>query len=1022
MGTGTDAWKVPVQKKSFRKSSADPVKDRTSKSDLTDQDDSSEQEQTDEDDEDMADVEYKDRSKARRHGNRTPSTMSATPRSKRSRVKPSSNTPTHITFSPTTQFNIHSLSISNQPARSGREFRNGGAVANNEMVTAIKSRHRRPSHLGLSTLNSSDNTSHDTPSQHITEDKDSKTTMAKRKSKDNVPPKLSHTTPDEEDQVYCICRKGYNGKEFMLACDDCGDWFHGRCVKVTAKTVPKHWLCPKCVAKAAALEMINASRKHGGKARPQPNLAAVLAQFTPPGSQPAKAHESLPMPTPTSSFTSTITKTIPSARIVDDDEDADLEDDDLCMICEFECTCGTKSSVAKNSVANLPPVQQEELQKSAKTPAGRIDDDHQAQVDHQVHKASKAEGAKETPPKAPAESDSEESEIDIVGSDDDDDDEDAAAAFNRQLRMAAIALAQADSSESDGNGSDSDRDLALILAAESSDSEIDQDQVDGRNIEEEEEEDEEDGFSDLNIALEQESAAYAFQRSDSSSPYESDVESDSDGAISVASHRSASSSSSGNISDFSLTSIINSGDIEIYEHRQEPKMDMAWDGSIAGWAMNASGESTDYEGGDDSDGEWPFDMSDAEVPAGWSEYEDDDEEDGMYDELQVQLDPMNQGTPIQDANDEIEVTLDTELLQLRRVYTDLGTDTGITNRFSSQGVSAPTALLSPDDFSAALASVGFDAGLLTMDPESHLEDIGVPVSTATSNPIQPPQPSTTRSTPSPKLSDTPMPPPPPLPSTSCVVPLPNYKPSAPTSNSLANPIPIPPMSALTQMRSAMADPSPGGSTAVPMHTVRSSELISPQFSMPRAILPKTSNGTSPSSHTQSSLTTSFAKAHDDVAQTLEGLPMPTLASWQQQDSDVTSMDSPTAVTLEELMDTSRLYHQGSRSPTPGHEDQKYLEQLQRWERIPIGMFRRRRPSGADVMEVEIGAALKEGIKGHTVDKTLYSALKRYPTKVTKRKKRRRQKQYHDFTQPPSSACPTPLYSPLFGAVRHDERV
>ena len=33
---------------------------------------------------------------------------------------------------------------------------------------------------------------------------------------------------DKELQPYCICKKPYDGQEFMIECNACGDWFHGR--------------------------------------------------------------------------------------------------------------------------------------------------------------------------------------------------------------------------------------------------------------------------------------------------------------------------------------------------------------------------------------------------------------------------------------------------------------------------------------------------------------------------------------------------------------------------------------------------------------------------------------------------------------------------------------------------------------------------------------------------------------------------------------------------------------------------
>ena len=32
----------------------------------------------------------------------------------------------------------------------------------------------------------------------------------------------------ETETVYCLCRKPYDESEFMIECDVCKDWYHGR--------------------------------------------------------------------------------------------------------------------------------------------------------------------------------------------------------------------------------------------------------------------------------------------------------------------------------------------------------------------------------------------------------------------------------------------------------------------------------------------------------------------------------------------------------------------------------------------------------------------------------------------------------------------------------------------------------------------------------------------------------------------------------------------------------------------------
>ena len=38
---------------------------------------------------------------------------------------------------------------------------------------------------------------------------------------------------DDDNDVYCLCRKPWQGR-FMIQCDYCDEWYHGSCVDVTA--------------------------------------------------------------------------------------------------------------------------------------------------------------------------------------------------------------------------------------------------------------------------------------------------------------------------------------------------------------------------------------------------------------------------------------------------------------------------------------------------------------------------------------------------------------------------------------------------------------------------------------------------------------------------------------------------------------------------------------------------------------------------------------------------------------------
>lgn len=54
--------------------------------------------------------------------------------------------------------------------------------------------------------------------------------------------------------LWCICRTPHNNR-FMICCDKCEEWFHGKCVGVTRQMGrdmedrQTDWMCPNCVKK-----------------------------------------------------------------------------------------------------------------------------------------------------------------------------------------------------------------------------------------------------------------------------------------------------------------------------------------------------------------------------------------------------------------------------------------------------------------------------------------------------------------------------------------------------------------------------------------------------------------------------------------------------------------------------------------------------------------------------------------------------------------------------------------------------
>ncbi|XP_067928352.1 CXXC-type zinc finger protein 1-like [Watersipora subatra] len=59
-----------------------------------------------------------------------------------------------------------------------------------------------------------------------------------------------------EKQRYCICRST-DSKSFMIACDQCGEWFHGKCIKITPDKASniKRYYCAECQSEEPSLKI-----------------------------------------------------------------------------------------------------------------------------------------------------------------------------------------------------------------------------------------------------------------------------------------------------------------------------------------------------------------------------------------------------------------------------------------------------------------------------------------------------------------------------------------------------------------------------------------------------------------------------------------------------------------------------------------------------------------------------------------------------------------------------------------------
>ena len=78
-------------------------------------------------------------------------------------------------------------------------------------------------------------------------------------------PEFNSNTDDEDDpdKLWCLCQQKHNNR-FMIQCDDCKNWFHGSCVKISKRQGRRmekqniDWFCQNCVSRVNVGNLCNA--------------------------------------------------------------------------------------------------------------------------------------------------------------------------------------------------------------------------------------------------------------------------------------------------------------------------------------------------------------------------------------------------------------------------------------------------------------------------------------------------------------------------------------------------------------------------------------------------------------------------------------------------------------------------------------------------------------------------------------------------------------------------------------------
>ncbi|KAI9332273.1 hypothetical protein DFJ73DRAFT_630383, partial [Zopfochytrium polystomum] len=53
---------------------------------------------------------------------------------------------------------------------------------------------------------------------------------------------------DDPNKLYCYCRQPFSDETFYIQCDQCDEWFHGKCAEVKEDDVDglALWFCNPC--------------------------------------------------------------------------------------------------------------------------------------------------------------------------------------------------------------------------------------------------------------------------------------------------------------------------------------------------------------------------------------------------------------------------------------------------------------------------------------------------------------------------------------------------------------------------------------------------------------------------------------------------------------------------------------------------------------------------------------------------------------------------------------------------------
>ncbi|KAI0095715.1 hypothetical protein GGR51DRAFT_544790 [Nemania sp. FL0031] len=107
-----------------------------------------------------------------------------------------------------------------------------------------------------------------------------KTMNANKRAVSSAPFSIPTPSTDGGNQIRCICNttlSHINGDNYMVQCESCEMWLHGKCIKITRQTLPRVYICAFC-ANTPTARGRGAQRNTGGRASATSPLAHKTAR------------------------------------------------------------------------------------------------------------------------------------------------------------------------------------------------------------------------------------------------------------------------------------------------------------------------------------------------------------------------------------------------------------------------------------------------------------------------------------------------------------------------------------------------------------------------------------------------------------------------------------------------------------------------------------------------------------------------------------------------------------------------